>query len=159
MKTIRGNYYAKGKRFVIIYSRFNELIVNELVNGATDCLTRHGVSDDSITTIQVPGAWEIPLTVAKLIQSSNQTDAILCLGAIIRGDTPHFEYVASEVAKGIATLGTQADIPIVYGILTADDLDQAMERAGTKQGNRGWDAALTAIEMVDVFEQLRNKSL
>lgn len=155
MNTLQGHFQASGKKFVIISSRFNEFIVEKLVTGAEDCLTRNNVSPSDITHIQVPGAWEIPATVNTVLNSKIKPHAIICLGAIIRGDTPHFDYVANEVSKGIATLGLQASIPIIYGIITADDVDQAVERAGTKHGNRGWEAALTAIEMSDLYDKLK----
>lgn len=154
MKTIQGSFNTNGKKFTIVASRFNEFVVDKLVSGATDCLIRNNVNIDQITLIRVPGAWEIPTTVNSILKSKQLPSAIICLGAVIRGDTPHFEYVASEVSKGIAHLGLTSSIPIIYGIITSDSLEQAMERAGAKQGNRGWEAALSAIEMSDLFEKL-----
>jgi 6,7-dimethyl-8-ribityllumazine synthase len=154
VKNIEGSLLAQGFRFVIIISRFNEFITSKLLAGAIDSLTRHGASEESITVIWVPGAFEIPLMAQKISQS-NQYDAVICLGAIIRGDTPHFDYLAAETTKGIAAVGMQSRIPVAFGILTTDTIEQAIERAGTKAGNKGWEAALSAIEMVDLFKKIQ----
>jgi 6,7-dimethyl-8-ribityllumazine synthase len=150
---IEGKLDASGKRFGVIASRFNELITRKLLEGALDCLVRHNADDGDITVIWVPGALEIPLA-AKRAAASGRFDAVICLGAAIRGATPHFEYVASEVSKGVARVGLEADLPVIFGVLTTDTIEQAVERAGTKAGNRGWDAALSAIEMADVLARI-----
>ncbi len=153
MKTIEGQLTASGKRFTLIVSRFNELISSQLLAGAVDCLKRHGASDSDISIVWVPGSFEIPLTALKVAQNQ-KPDAIICLGAVIRGATPHFDYVAAEVSKGIAQVSLQTGIPVTFGVLTTDTIEQALERAGTKAGNKGWDAALSAIEMVNVVAQI-----
>ncbi len=153
MKIIEGNLTAKNKKFGIVISRFNELISTQLLSGAQDCLLRHECENDSITVARVPGSFEIPLAAKKMAQSSNY-DAIICLGAVIRGGTPHFEYIASEVSKGVANVGLETGVPVIFGIITSDTIEQALERAGTKAGNKGWDAALSAIEMVNLLTKL-----
>jgi 6,7-dimethyl-8-ribityllumazine synthase len=154
MSTVKeGLLNASGKRFGIIASRFNELITKKLLEGAVDCLIRHGASADAISIIWVPGAFEIPL-VAKKAAKSGGFDAIICLGAVIRGNTPHFDYVAAEVSKGVAAVGLELEIPVIFGVLTTENIEQAVERAGTKSGNKGWDAALSAIEMSDLLSKL-----
>ncbi len=153
MKIIEGNLTAKNKKFGIVVSRFNELISTQLLSGAQDCLLRHECENDSITVARVPGSFEIPLAAKKMAQSSNY-DAIICLGAVIRGNTPHFEYIASEVSKGVANVGLETGVPVIFGIITSDTIEQALERAGTKAGNKGWDAALSAIEMVNLLTKL-----
>ena len=150
---VEGILNASGKRFGIVASRFNELITKKLLEGAIDCLLRHNATQKVITIVWVPGAFEIPV-VAKKMAKSGKYDAIICLGAVIRGNTPHFDYIAAEVSKGIASVGLEQDLPVIFGVLTTDSIDQAVERAGTKSGNKGWDAALTAIEMVDLFSKL-----
>jgi len=150
---IQGYLNAKGKKFAIVVSRFNELISNQLLNGANDCLLRHGADDKDIKVYWVPGSFEIPLT-AKKIAMTKKFDAVICLGAVIRGATPHFEYIAAEVSKGIANVGLETGIPVVFGIITSDSMEQALERAGVKAGNKGWDAALTAIEMSDLMSKI-----
>ncbi len=150
---LEGKFTAKGKKFGIVVSRFNELISNQLLAGAQDCLLRHDCKETEITFVWVPGSFEIPITVKKMAQSGNH-DALICLGAVIRGDTPHFDYIASEVSKGIALVGLETGVPCVFGVLTTNTIEQALERAGTKAGNKGWDAALSAIEMVNLFEKL-----
>jgi 6,7-dimethyl-8-ribityllumazine synthase len=150
---VEGILNASGKRFGIVASRFNELITKKLLEGAIDCLLRHNATQDVITIVWVPGAFEIPV-VAKKMAKSGKYDAIICLGAVIRGNTPHFDYIAAEVSKGIASVGLEQDLPVIFGVLTTDSIDQAVERAGTKSGNKGWDAALTAIEMVDLFSKI-----
>jgi len=152
-EVIQGYLNAKGKKFAIVVSRFNELISNQLLNGANDCLMRHGADDKDIKVYWVPGSFEIPLT-AKKIALTKKFDAVICLGAVIRGATPHFEYIAAEVSKGIANVGLETGIPVVFGIITSDSMEQALERAGVKAGNKGWDAALTAIEMSDLMNKI-----
>ncbi len=153
MKIIEGNLTAKNKKFGIVVSRFNELISTQLLSGAQDCLLRHECKNDNITVAWVPGSFEIPLAAKKMAQSSKY-DAIICLGAVIRGDTPHFEYIASEVSKGVANVGLETGVPVIFGIITSDTIEQALERAGIKAGNKGWDAALSAIEMVNLLTKL-----
>ncbi|MCH7965577.1 MAG: 6,7-dimethyl-8-ribityllumazine synthase [Bacteroidetes bacterium] len=153
MKIIEGNLTAKNKKFGIVISRFNELISTQLLSGARDCLLRHECKNDSITVAWVPGSFEIPLAAKKMAQSSKY-DAIICLGAVIRGGTPHFEYIASEVSKGVANVGLETGVPVIFGIITSDTIEQALERAGIKAGNKGWDAALSAIEMVNLLTKL-----
>ena len=153
MSTVKeGHLDAAGKRFGIIASRFNDMITNKLIEGAMDCLLRHNAAADAVTIVWVPGAFEIPLAAQRLAASKN-FDAIICLGAVIRGGTPHFDYVAAEVSKGVATVGLQQNLPVIFGVLTTDSIDQAIERAGTKAGNKGWYAALSAIEMADLFSK------
>ena len=153
MKKYEGELQAKGLKFAVIVSRFNEFITNKLLDGAVDALLRHGASEENIDVIKVPGSFEIPL-VAKKIAKKKSYDAIICLGTIIRGATPHFEYVASEAAKGIALVSLEAEIPVAFGVITADTIEQAIERAGTKSGNKGWDAALVAVEMAQLLKKL-----
>jgi 6,7-dimethyl-8-ribityllumazine synthase len=153
MKEIKGNLIGKGKKFALIVSRFNEFVSQRLVAGALDCLTRHGVVEEDITTYWTPGSFEIPGLARRLTQKG--FDAVICLGAVIRGDTPHFDYIASEVTKGIAALNLEPGPPVVYGVITADTTEQAIERAGTKAGNKGWDAALTGLEMADLYTRLK----
>ena len=152
-KTIEGYLSGENKKFAIIVSRFNEFISNKLLDGSMDCLLRHESDENDITVIWVPGSFEIPL-VAKKTAQTNKYDAVICLGAVIRGATPHFDYVAAEVSKGIALASMETEVPVIYGIITADTIEQAIERAGTKAGNKGWDAALTAIEMADLLKKL-----
>ncbi len=153
MKNIEGVLSAKGLKFGIIVGRFNNLITEKLLEGAIDCIKRHEGNEEDITVVRVPGSFEIPLAAKKLAKS-NRYDAIICLGAVIRGATPHFDYVANEVTKGIALVSLETEIPISYGILTTDTIEQAIERAGTKMGNKGFDAALTAIEMANLLKQI-----
>lgn len=152
-KIIEGKLTAKGKKFGVVISRFNNLISSQLLLGAQDCLIRHECKQDDITVAWVPGSFEIPLAAKKMAQSSNY-DAVICLGAVIRGGTPHFDYIASEVSKGIANVGLETGLPVIFGIIIADTIEQALERAGTKAGNKGWDAALAAIEMVNLLGKL-----
>lgn len=152
-RIIEGNLVGKGKKFAIIVSRFNEFITNKLLMGAIDCLNRHEVEDNNVDVIWTPGAFEIPLVAQKLAKSGKY-DAVIALGAVIRGATPHFDFVANEVAKGIAQVNLSFEIPVIFGIITADTIEQAIERAGTKAGNKGWDAALTALEMSNLFTQI-----
>ncbi len=148
-----GQLSAAGKRFGIVVSRFNELISRKLLDGALDCLTRHGADMEQVDIVWVPGSFEIPVA-AKKMAVSERYDAVMCLGAVIRGATPHFEYISAEVTKGIAQVGMDHILPISYGVITPDTLEQALERAGTKAGNKGWDAAMSAIEMADLFSKL-----
>jgi 6,7-dimethyl-8-ribityllumazine synthase len=150
---IEGKLSAKDLKIGIVVSRFNEIISKSLLSGAIDCIVRHEGDENNITVVHVPGAFEIPLTAKKLAESKKY-DAVVCLGAVIRGATPHFEYIAAEVSKGIAQAGMQSGIPVVFGVITSDSIEQALERAGTKAGNKGWDAALSAIEMADLFKKL-----
>lgn len=152
-KTIQGEYTAKGYRFGIVVSRFNEFITKQLISGALDALIRHGATDEQITIVKVPGAFEIPYAAAKMI-AGDAFDAVICLGAVIRGDTPHFEYISAEVTKGIAKLALDSKIPIIYGIITTDNIEQAIERAGTKAGNKGWDAAMAVMEMLSLYKKI-----
>jgi len=152
-KIIEGKVDASGLKFAIILSRFNEFITAKLLEGCLDSLLRHGANDQHISIIKVPGAFEIPL-IAQKVAETKQFDAIICLGAVIRGQTPHFEYIASQVTKGIASIQLKSGIPIAYGIITSDNLEQAIERAGTKLGNKGWDAAISAIEMANILKAL-----
>ncbi|MFC1568643.1 6,7-dimethyl-8-ribityllumazine synthase [bacterium] len=150
---IQGQLEAKGKKFGLIVSRFNEFITQRLLDGALDCIYRHGGSDADVEIVWVPGSFEIPV-IAKRMSKNNKYNAIICLAAVIQGGTPHFQYVASEVTKGIAQVALDSDIPTIYGVLTCDNLDQAVERAGTKQGNKGWQAAQAAIEMADLMGKI-----
>jgi len=152
-EVLEGRITAEGFRFAVVVSRFNDFISSKLVDGAMDALMRHGAKEEYVHLIKVPGAFEIPL-VAKRVAESGRYDAVICLGAVIRGGTPHFEYVAAEVSKGIAAVALETKIPITFGVLTTDNLEQAIERAGAKSGNKGWDAALAAMEMVNLFKQL-----
>jgi 6,7-dimethyl-8-ribityllumazine synthase len=152
-KITEGKIIAKGMKFGIVASRFNDFICGKLIDGAVDALTRAGADDKDIHIFRVPGAFELPLVAKKLAQSS-RFDAVICLGVVIRGATPHFEYIAAEVSKGIANVGLDTGVPISFGVLTTDSIEQAIERAGAKAGNRGWDAALSAIEMVDLISKI-----
>jgi 6,7-dimethyl-8-ribityllumazine synthase len=150
---IEGNLNAAGLKFGIVVSRFNDFITSHLVDGAVDAIIRHGASENDIDVVKVPGAFEIP-PVAKKMCSQNKYDAIICLGAVIRGATPHFNFVASEASKGVGAVGLEADIPVLYGILTTDTIEQAIERAGTKSGNKGWESAMSAVEMANLYKKL-----
>lgn len=154
MKTTEGIYQAKGYRFALVVSRVNELIAKRLLEGALDCLLRHGAEDGNLHLVKVPGAFELPYA-AKRLATSNRYDVIIALGAVIRGATAHFDYVAGEAAKGIATASLDTGVPIIFGVITANTLDEAIERAGTKGGNKGFEAALSAIEMASLFAQLK----
>jgi 6,7-dimethyl-8-ribityllumazine synthase len=154
MKVYEGKLLAQGLRFGIVISRFNDFICDRLLGGALDALKRSGGSEEQIDVFKVPGAFEIPL-IAKQVAFSGRYDAVICLGAVIRGATPHFDYVANEVSKGIATVSLDSNIPIAFGVLTTDTLEQAIERAGSKAGNKGWDAAMAAIEMVNLIKQVQ----
>jgi 6,7-dimethyl-8-ribityllumazine synthase len=153
-KIIEGELSAKGMRFGIAVSRFNDFITSRLLGGALDALARSGAADGDVTVVRVPGAREVPI-VAKHMAESGKFDAVICLGAVIRGSTPHFDYVAAESSKGVAEIALKTGLPVIYGILTTDTIEQAVERAGTKAGNRGYDAAIAAIELANVIKQLR----
>lgn len=153
IKTIEGQLNAQGLKFALIASRFNEFIVDKLISGAVDYLVRHGASPDNLELVRIPGAFEMPL-VAKKLASSGRYDGVICLGAVIRGSTPHFDYVAAEVSKGIASVMLDTGVPVGFGVLTTDTLEQAVERAGSKAGNKGVEAAGAALEAVRVIEQL-----
>lgn len=153
MKVIEGDLQAKGLKFGIIVSRFNDFITSKLLDGALDALRRHGADDKDIEVVKVPGSFEIPV-VAKKLASRGTYNAVICLGTVIRGATPHFEYVAAEVSKGIASASIETGVPIAFGVITSDTIEQAVERAGTKSGNKGWDAATTAIEMAQLIKKL-----
>ena len=155
MKVIEGNLVSKGYRFALVVSRFNELVSRKLMEGAMDCLLRHEVLEDDITVIWVPGAFEIP-QMAKAAAQSDSYDAVICLGAVIRGGTPHFEYVAAEVSKGVAQVALSQSKPVIFGVLTTDTIEQALERAGTKAGNKGFAAAASALEMVNLLREMEN---
>jgi len=152
-KSYEGTLLGEGLRFGIVLSRFNEFIATRLLEGAQDALVRHGVKEDDIEVARTPGAFEIPL-IAKKMAESGKYAAIICLGAVIRGGTPHFEYIASEVTKGVAQVSLQTGMPVIYGVITADTLEQAIERAGTKMGNAGFDAAVSAIEMANLSRSI-----
>ncbi len=149
-----GNLDAKGQKVGIVVSRFNSFICERLLEGAVDALVRHGASDSDIKVARVPGAFEIPMAAKKMAESGKY-DALICLGAVIRGSTPHFDYVASEVSKGVANVSLESGVPIAFGVLTTDTIEQAVERAGTKAGNKGFEAAVTAIETVNLFKALK----
>ncbi len=153
MKFYEGNLLGQGLKFGLIAGRFNEFITNKLLSGALDSLSRHGVLEQDIEVAWVPGAFEIPL-VASRMASTMKYDAVICLGAVIRGATPHFDYVASEVTKGVAKVGLDSGVPTIFGVITSDTIEQAIERAGTKAGNKGWDAAVTAIEMANLIKNM-----
>ena len=152
-KNFEGNLIGTGLKIGIVIARFNEFITGKLLSGANDALTRHGVDENDIEIMWVPGAFEIPLA-AKKMANTKMYDAVITLGAVIRGATPHFDYVASEVAKGVAAVNLQADVPVVFGVLTTDSIEQAIERAGTKSGNKGYEAGVTAIEMANLLKQI-----
>lgn len=154
-KIIEGNLLAKGKRFALIVGRFNDFISEKLVSGALDALIRSGADNEDIDIVKVPGAFEIPLVAKKLAQQNY--DAIICLGAVIRGATPHFDYVSAEVSKGIATVSLEAELPVIFGVITTDTIEQAIERAGTKAGNKGWSAAIAAIEMANLMKSIEDQ--
>lgn len=152
-RTYEGTLDAKGFRFGLVVSRFNEMLTGRLVEGALDCLTRHGARDEDITIVKVPGSWEIPL-VAERIAGSGKVDAVIGLGVLIRGATPHFDYIAAETAKGLAHVALTSGLPVSFGVLTCDSLEQALERSGGKAGNKGWQAAQAAVEMVQLYRRL-----
>ncbi len=148
---IEAGLSAQGKSFALVASRFNDFITDRLVAGATDALTRSGAAEDAISIVKVPGSFEIPVVAKKLV-GQNKYDAVICLGAVIRGSTPHFDYISAEVSKGVAQVSLEASIPVIFGVITTDTIEQAIERAGTKAGNKGWDAALAAVEMANLTE-------
>ena len=152
-KIIEANLIAEGKKFAIVVSRFNDFITDRLVGGAVDALVRCGTKDADIDVIKVPGAFEIPL-IAKMAAAQGRYDAIICLVPVIRGATPHFDYVSAEVSKGVAMVGLESEIPVIFGIVTTDTIEQAIERAGTKAGNKGWSAAISAVEMANLNETI-----
>jgi 6,7-dimethyl-8-ribityllumazine synthase len=152
-KELKGNLVVEKQRFALVVSRFNNFITDKLLNGAMDTLQRHGCPDDQITVVRVPGSYELPLTAKKLIAGGGY-DAVICLGCVIRGQTPHFDYIAAECAKGIAQVALESGTPVAFGVITADTLEQAIDRAGSKTGNKGSDAALTAIELVNLYAQI-----
>ena len=151
--TVEGNLKADGFKFAIVASRFNDFVVNRLIDGATDVLRRLGASPDDITIYKVPGSWEVPLTVKKVVETK-RFDAVICVGAVIRGETPHFDYIAGEITKGIASISLQSGVPITYGVLTVDTVEQAINRAGLKSGNKGSDAAMSAVELLNLYKEL-----
>ena len=153
-KELQGNLSAKGQKFCILVSRFNDFITGKLLEGALDALVRSGAKDDDITVVRVPGAFEIPV-VAKKAAAGKKYDAIICLGAVIKGSTPHFDYVSAEVSKGVAAVGMDSGMPVIFGVLTTDSIEQAIERAGSKAGNKGFDAAMAAVEMVNLFKEMK----
>jgi 6,7-dimethyl-8-ribityllumazine synthase len=155
VKTFEGHFSAAGGKFCLVSSRFNSFIVEQLENGAIDALVRHGVSTDDITLVKAPGAFELPIVIQRMA-ATKKYDAIIALGAVIRGGTPHFDYVAGECVKGLAHVALQYDVPVTFGVLTVDTIEQAIERAGTKAGNKGAEAALSAIEVVSLFKNLGN---
>ncbi|MBW2407753.1 MAG: 6,7-dimethyl-8-ribityllumazine synthase [Deltaproteobacteria bacterium] len=142
---------AEGKKFALVVGRFNDFITEKLLSGALDALVRSGAADEDLEVVKVPGAFEIPL-VAKKMANTKRFDAVICLGAVIRGSTPHFDYIGAEVSKGVAMAGMESEIPVIFGVITTDTIEQAIERAGTKAGNKGWSAAIAAVEMANLFE-------
>lgn len=154
MNIYKGKITGEGLKFGIVVSRYNELITKKLLEGALDALMRHGTKEDDIKIVWTPGGFEIPAVAARMLKKK-EFNAIICLGAVLRGATPHYELVAGQISRGIATLGIQSDIPIIFGVVTTDTLEQAIERAGTKAGNRGWDAAISAMEMANLYSQIK----
>ncbi|MGD8293636.1 MAG: 6,7-dimethyl-8-ribityllumazine synthase [Desulfobacterales bacterium] len=144
---------AEGKKFALVVGRFNDFITEKLLSGALDALVRSGAADDDLEVVKVPGSFEIPL-VAKKMANTKRFDAVICLGAVIRGSTPHFDYVSAEVSKGVAMVAMESEIPVIFGVITTDTIEQAIERAGTKAGNKGWSAAIAAVEMANLFEMI-----
>lgn len=153
-KELQGNLNAKDQKFCILVSRFNDFITGKLLEGSLDALVRSGADDKDITVVRVPGAFEIPV-VAKKVAATGKYDAIICLGAVIKGSTPHFDYVSAEVSKGVAAVGMDSGMPVIFGVLTTDSIEQAIERAGSKAGNKGFDAAMAAVEMVNLFKAIK----
>ncbi|MBI3793567.1 MAG: 6,7-dimethyl-8-ribityllumazine synthase [Nitrospinae bacterium] len=152
MNVIEGKLSGNGKKIAIIASRFNDFICSKLIDGARDCLVRHGAADNDVTLVRVPGAFEIAVAAKKAVDAA-KFDSVICLGAIIRGETSHYEHLAAEVTKGISSIAVNAPVPVVYGVVTTESVEQAVDRAGGKAGNRGWDAAMTALEMMDLAKQ------
>ncbi|MDI6854921.1 MAG: 6,7-dimethyl-8-ribityllumazine synthase [Deltaproteobacteria bacterium] len=160
MHTLEGKLAGEGLKIALVVARFNSFITERLLEGAMDCLRRHGVQDEDLTIVRVPGAWEIPLTAKTLVSRptvAQSFDAVICLGAVIRGSTPHFDYVAAEVSKGIAQVSLESGVPVLFGVLTTDTLEQAVERAGSKAGNKGYAAAEAALEMVNLLKEMGSK--
>lgn len=153
MNEYNGELKGAGKRFAVLVTRFNSLVTEQLVQGARDCLLRHGAEEEAIDLYRIPGAWELPAAAARIVRMERY-DALIALGCVIRGGTPHFEYVAGEATRGLGVVAREAAIPVSLGVLTTDTVDQALERAGTKAGNKGWDAALSALEMADLYGQM-----
>jgi 6,7-dimethyl-8-ribityllumazine synthase len=153
-KEFQGRMDATGKKFGIVVSRFNEFITSKLIDGAVDTLVRHNASEMDIDIVWVPGAFEIP-SIAKRMAASKKFDAVICLGCVIKGDTPHFDYIAAEVSKGVASVGMESEVPVIFGVLTTDTIEQSIERAGTKSGNKGADAAMSAMEMVSLYKIIK----
>jgi 6,7-dimethyl-8-ribityllumazine synthase len=153
VKTIEGELSGQGRKIGIVVSRFNSFITERLLEGAVDVLVRHGVADDDITVVRVPGSFEVPLTTKRMTENGKY-EAVLALSAVIRGATPHFDYVSSEIAKGVAQVGLESGVPVIFGVITADTVQQAVERAGSKSGNKGADAAMSALEMISVLAKL-----
>jgi 6,7-dimethyl-8-ribityllumazine synthase len=153
MKDVRGDFLARGRRLAIVVARFNELVTGKLLEGALDCLRAHGIDEDDLLVAWVPGAFELPL-VARRLAASGGFDAVICLGAVVRGETPHFDHVAGQAALGIRTAAEDTGVPVIFGVLTTDTLEQAIDRAGGKHGNKGWDAAMAAMETASVLDQL-----
>ncbi len=153
MKVYEGGFSVKGAKIGIVVARFNEFITSKLLSGAVDCLTRHDIEEDSIDVAWVPGAFEIPLIASKMAKSGKY-DAVICLGAVIRGSTSHYDYVCNEVSKGIASVSLNSDIPVMFGVVTTENIEQAIERAGTKAGNKGYDCAMGAIEMISLIKEI-----
>ena len=151
--TVEGNLKADGFKFAIVASRFNDFVVGRLIDGATDVLVRLGANSDDITIYRVPGSWEMPLTAKKVVETK-RFDAVICVGAVIRGETPHFDYIAGEVTKGLSQVSLQSGIPITHGVLTVDTVEQAINRAGLKSGNKGCDAAMSAVELLNLYKEL-----
>lgn len=154
MKEIKGALHGKGRKVAVVVSRFNESISSNLLKGAVDCLVRHGVADGDIDVYWTPGAFEIPTVLVNIMKKKKDYNSFITLGAVIRGETPHFDYVAAEVSKGIASISMNTGIPVAFGVLTADTVEQAKDRAGSKNGNKGWDAALSALEMMDLTDKI-----
>jgi len=154
MKVYEGKLTGEGLKVALVVSRFNEFVSGRLLEGALDCLKRHGVDEKGITVYRVPGSFELPQVAAK-VASAGKVDAVICLGAVIRGQTPHFDYVAAEAAKGVAKVGLDSKVPVIFGVVTADTLEQAIDRAGAKSGNKGWNAALSALEMANLYKEMR----
>jgi 6,7-dimethyl-8-ribityllumazine synthase len=156
MSTFRGSFEARARRFAVVASRFNEVVVNQLVAGATECLSRHGIDEDDLDVAWVPGAFELPL-VAERLARTDRYDAVICLGAVIRGETAHFDYVAGQAAAGVQRVALDTGVPVLFGVLTTETFEQAMDRAGGKHGNKGWDAAMAAMEMAGLLDSLPKK--
>ncbi len=152
-KYVEGKLQAEGFRFAVVVSRFNSFVTDRLLEGALDALRRHGAKEEDIDVFRTPGSFEIPAVARKLV-GTGRYDAVICLGAVIRGGTPHFQYISAEVTKGIAQLASESPIPVSFGVITTDTIEQAIERAGTKMGNKGWDAALSAIELVNLYREI-----